>query len=114
MCNGVEQTPDAVYDPAADTLNVTLALRATDGWRITAEVHSGELISRRDRQIETLRKYLTAFRLNTSVKAEIERRWPDLLSGRIDLRSFSALTGEQADALASLMGVSKSNAQDLL
>jgi hypothetical protein len=64
---------------------------------------SGDLVSHRDRGMERLRKTLNAFQLNTAVKAEIERRWPELLSGHMDLRSFAALTGGQADVLANLL-----------
>jgi len=113
-CNGIEQAPNVVYDPEAETLTLLLTLRASDDWRFTAQVQAGELLSRRDWQIATLRKYLTAFRLHTAVKAEIEHRWPDLLSGSFDLRSFSALTGEQADALAGLLALSRAKAQGLL
>lgn len=111
---GAVQDLTAAYDPNAETLAVALLLHSGDDWRITAQVHTGELLSSRDRRLETVRKYLTAFRLQTAVKAEIERRWPDLLAGRIDLRSFSALTGEQADALASLLAGIKPPARDLL
>jgi hypothetical protein len=116
LCSGADQAPEADYDPAAKTLAVSLALRSGDEWLIEAGSGSVDLSSPGDLQMTHLRKYLSAFKLNTAVKAEVERRWPDLAAGKVDLRSFTALTGEQADALAGLLARRgmKPKEQDLL
>lgn len=104
--DGRFQTPAVLYDPDAERLVVygvqieptqrlTLRLRAADG---------ASLLSRRDRRLETVRRMLRAFRLDTGVKGGIDYDLPRLLEDPTALMEHSArLTASQMYALSTAL-----------
>jgi alpha-glucosidase (family GH31 glycosyl hydrolase) len=102
--NGVAMELATTYDPKTSTVSLaTIGLRPTEELKVVLSVHSGELVNRQDRSQEWLRKYLFHFRLDSWVKAEIERQWPTIAAGELDLHAFRTLTANQASALHSLI-----------
>jgi hypothetical protein len=92
------------YDPERAELRIGPFSLPTDQEIAIDVATAGEaLAARRDPGHATVRRYLSAFRLLTRVKADIDRLWPEVAAGRVDLRSFAALTGEQANALRSIL-----------
>jgi hypothetical protein len=102
--DGMDQIVEWVYDPENAVLRLgPLTVRPEQELVVEIGVSAGELLAQRDHSLRTLRKYLNAFRLQTRAKAEIDGKWPEVDAGRIDLRSFGALSGEQANALRSIL-----------
>lgn len=99
--NGQPVAVQTACNPHTDTLSFDpLMLGPTDELVITVEAgESGDLIERRDRSLDTLRKCLNAFRLDSWVKARIEAAWPAIRSGQVSLSSFPALDEAQRAAL---------------
>ena len=84
-----------------------IALQPADELAIDLSSRSGGLVTRQDRSLEHLRKYLRHFRLDSWIKAEIEAQWPRLAAGQLDLRAFRALSAGQASALQDLIVAKK-------
>lgn len=99
--NGAEQSPAADYDCATGTLalgNVVLA--PADELVVTLSARTGTLIARPDRRLETCRKLLRAFRVDTEVKRHIDDALPEILSEpRLLMRYARELTDAQVGAL---------------
>jgi hypothetical protein len=102
--NGVAAEAITAYDPETATLSLApIVLHPAEDLNIDLSVQSGDLLSRRDRSLDSLRKLLFHFRLDSWIKAEIERQWPRIAAGELDLHAFRTLTASQASALHSLI-----------
>jgi alpha-glucosidase (family GH31 glycosyl hydrolase) len=102
--NGVATELATEYDPKTTTLSLEpFSLSPSDEFKIHLFVSSGLLLSRQDCSRDSLHKFLFHFRLDSWIKAEIERQWPDIAAGKMDLHAFRALTASQASALRSLI-----------
>jgi len=97
-------TPAALtYDPLAETLTVEVAgLKPADALHLKASTSQPSLLSRRDRRGETIRAMLRAFRLDSRIKAQIDRDLPGLLSGERSLARYDA-SDAQLSALAHVL-----------
>jgi alpha-glucosidase (family GH31 glycosyl hydrolase) len=95
---------DWEFDENDETLTFS-PVRLTPGETLGVEVSAGfgGLIAPRDRTLETMQRYLSAFRLDTWVKYDIERDWPRLAAGELSLLRYAALTDAQRAALESLL-----------
>jgi hypothetical protein len=102
--NGVAQEPAFAYDPHTATLSMTsIALRPADELTIELSSLTAGLITRQDRSLTSLRKYLRHFMLDSWIKAEIEKQWPKITAGVLDLHAFRALSAAQFSALHNLI-----------
>ena len=91
------------YDLRRDALRFNaINLAHSDSMCITVQAQDG-LISQRDRKFDKLRTYLSAFKLDTRVKTEIDAHWAEILAGRANLRAYSDLTDAQIAVLDSLL-----------
>ncbi len=98
---GAPQNLQGEYDPQAETFSLpAVALEPTDGFTLRVSVTAGSLLSKRDRRMETCRKLLRAFRLESLAKWNIDEALPELLQepGRL-ARFRNALTDAQWAAL---------------
>jgi hypothetical protein len=87
--NGAEQNSSTQHDPLTETFSmkdVVLDSRAV--LVITLIVNEGELMSRRDRRVETCRKLLRAFRMESETKKKIDQNLPAIFANLNLLRSF--------------------------
>ena len=108
LLNGVAQEPRFAYDPRTATLSMdSIALHPGGELKIDISALTAELITRRDRSLETLRIYLRRFRLDSWIKAEIEKQWPNLSTGALDLHAFRALSAAQSSAVHNLIAAKK-------
>jgi hypothetical protein len=101
--NGSPVATSFEYD--ATTQSVRLApvtLTPADTLEVTVSAEGDMLLARGSRSAATLRRLLTAFRLDTRLKERIDREWPMVTSGAVSLRSFSGLSDAQIAALESL------------
>jgi hypothetical protein len=103
--NGRNHSPGLAYDELGEALTLTGVTREpTDELRLALSVRSGTLFSRRDRRLETCRKLLRSFRLDTNVKYRLDQDLIDILDGRSTLMSHSPdLKDAQLSALLSTM-----------
>ena len=102
--NDADITLDTSYDLPTETLSfAALPLQPGDEFKLSVQAVDGSLISARDRSIAKLNKYLKVFRLDSWVKQEIVRRWPDVAAGNVSLRSGAAITDAQLAVLESLL-----------
>jgi alpha-glucosidase (family GH31 glycosyl hydrolase) len=106
--NGLLQELASAYDPYTATLSLApVVLHPQDELTINLSSLSAELITRQDRSLISLRKYLRHFKLDSWIKAEIEKQWPKLDSGVLDLHAFRALSPAQSSALHNLITAKK-------
>jgi hypothetical protein len=71
----------STYDPATETLTIGgCVLRPDSALQLALHSAAASLLAPRDRRMETARKLLRAFRLDSWVKQDIDRRLPDLLA----------------------------------
>ncbi len=103
--DGVEQAPDFAYDEIQEQLAFgAVVLSPAEQLTLNIAVCSGSLLSKRDRRLETCRKLLVAFRLDSGVKARIDRDLPKLLDDPSRLMYHSAeLTEGQMAALWAIL-----------
>lgn len=88
--NGAEQAPGFTYDEATETLALDrVSLRPADRLSLTLVSHAGSLLAPRDRRLETCRKLLRAFRLDTEAKRRISDDLLAILAGRASLMRHS-------------------------
>ncbi len=101
----VERAPDFAYDDRQERLTFgAVVLRPAQKLTLTVLVRSGSLLSHRDRRLETCRKLLAAFRLDSGVKVRIDRDLPGLLDDPGSLMHHSAdLTEGQMAALSAIL-----------
>ena len=99
--NSPSCSPSFSFDAASDTLALAPQMLAP-GDSLVLALRGPGLQARRSRQLETLRKYLAAFRLDSWVKQGIEREWPKVAAGQMDLRLARSLSEAQRLALESL------------
>jgi hypothetical protein len=104
--DGVERATASTYDENQERLILgEVVLRPFEQLTLTVEVDSGSLLSKRDRRLETCRKFLAAFRLDAGVKGRIDRDLPSILKDPALLMYHSAdLTGAQMAALSAILG----------
>jgi len=99
-------TRPCTYDAATDTLSLSpVTLRPTDALTVTLSVQSGSLLSPRRRTLETCRKLLWAFRLDSEVKARLDGYLPAIIADAslltlCQVDRHSELTESQRRALA--------------
>ena len=103
--SGTNHSPGLAYDDLGEALTVTgVTLEPADELRLTLSVRSGTLLSSRDRRLETCRKLLRSFRLDSNVKLRLDQDLSKLLAGRSSLMSHSPdLKDAQFSALLSTM-----------
>lgn len=102
--NGETQEIISNYDPETETVSLAgLLLRPEDELVLTVRAESSGLLGARERGPEKLRRMLSAFRMNTRVKARIEGDWPGIAAGKIALRSHPEFGDAQINALRSLL-----------
>ncbi len=103
---GQEHPLEVAYDEAAETLSLAgLVLAPSEELTLTCSVHAGTLLSRRDRRLETCRKLLRAFRLDTEAKRRVDQELPALLEDPALLMVHSAyLSDGQLAALSNIIG----------
>ena len=99
--NGVDADPTLIYDQGGEVLTVDgIVLKPTDQVWLQLGVHSGTLLSGRDRRAKVCRKLLRSFRLDTNVKRRLDLDLDGILDGRASLMNYSAdLTDAQLSAL---------------
>jgi len=102
---GAQHRPmDYTYDEAAEALIIAgIVLTPWDELTLTCSVRARTLLSRRDRRLETCRKMLRAFRLDTDVKHQVDRALPGILENPALLMNHSAYLTDSH--LAALSGV---------
>jgi hypothetical protein len=89
LVDATAQAVPATYDEATETLTVgAYKLKADEGCALTLAMRAGNLLSQRDRTIETVRRLLKAFRLESQVKGQLDRDLPGFVGGRIDLSRY--------------------------
>lgn len=104
--NGVILDLPSSYEPQTATLSLSaVALSAAQELTVNLSVGAGALLEQADRSLARLHKYLSHFRLDTWVKAEIEKQWPKIAAGEMDLHAFRTLSASQASALHSLIAM---------
>jgi alpha-glucosidase (family GH31 glycosyl hydrolase) len=102
--NGNAQELAYSYDPHTATLSMAaIVLRPADELLVVLSTLSTGLITRQDRSLASLRKYLYHFKLDSWIKAEIERQWSKIAAGELDLNAFRTLSAAQSSALHSLI-----------
>jgi len=103
--SGTNHSPGLAYDDLGEALTVTgVTLEPADELRLALSVRSGTLLSRRDRRLETCRKLLRSFRLDSNVKLRLDQDLVELLAGRSSLMNHSPdLKDAQLSALLSTM-----------
>jgi len=103
--DGVEQAPDFAYDEDQERLTVGPAIvEPGQPLTLTLEVDSGHLLSRRDRRLETCRKLLASFRLDSQVKHGIDRDLDRILDDPSSLMFYGAdLLDAQINALSAIL-----------
>jgi hypothetical protein len=104
--DGAERAPDFAHDGDQERLTLGgIVLKPSEQLTLTIAVRSGSLLSKRDRRLETCRKLLTAFRLDSGVKVRIDGDLPQILDDPSSLMHHSAdLTGAQMAALSAVLG----------
>ena len=97
---------DYKYDETAETLGVAgIVATPSSELALTCGVSAGSLLSRRDRRLETCRKMLRAFRLDTVTKHRIDQELPAILQDPALLMNHSAcLTDSHLAALSNAIG----------
>lgn len=100
--NGLSHPAHSHFDPSTDTFDLT-DLPLAPGDALTLVLSGPGLQARRSRKLETLRKYLRAFRLDSWYKLGIEQAWPKIAAGEMDPRQARPLTEVQRLALESLL-----------
>ena len=103
---GQDRPVDYTYDETAETLSIAgIVLTPSDELNLTCSVRAGTLLSRRDRRLETCRRMLRAFRLDTDVKHQVDQDLPRILDNPAFLMNHSAsLTDSQLAALSCVIG----------
>ncbi len=99
--NGRERPVAMAYCPKTDTLRVqNICLAPGDNLALTLAVPTGDLISDRDRTVETCDRMLRAFRLDSWVKASLGARLPEIVQDSKALLDYDlALPEAQTRAL---------------
>jgi len=88
---GQDRLVDYTYHEAAETLSIVgIVVTPTDELTLTCGVRAGTLLSRRDRRLETCRKMLRAFRLDTAAKHQVDQDLLDILDKPALLMNHSA------------------------
>ena len=103
--NGLSSTPAVQYDEATETLELpAVTLKPTDELVLSLSVKEGALLSKRDRRIETCRKMLRAFRLESYTKLRIDGHLPEIIQDPNRLASVgSGLKDAHAAALTNVI-----------
>ena len=102
--NGAAVATSFVYDGATETVILApVTLTPADALELTVTAAGSTLLAPSNRTAGKLRKFLTAFRMDTRLKERIDRKWPLIASGAVSLRSFSGLSDAQVAALESLL-----------
>ncbi len=100
--NGAEQATGLTYDEATETLTLDrVSLGPAERLSLTLSAQAG-LLAPRDRRLETCRKLLRAFRLDTEIKRRVDEALPGILAGRVSLMQYAHdLTDAHVAALQS-------------
>ena len=95
------------YDETAEALSIAgIVLTPSDELTLTCSVRAGTVLSRRDRRLETCRKMLRAFRLDTDAKHRIDQDLPAILENPALLLNHGAyLADSHLAALSSVIKV---------
>ena len=102
--NGAAVATSYAYDEVTETVILApVTLTPADALELTVTAAGSTLLAPNDRTAGKLRKFLTAFRMDTRLKERIDRKWPLIVSGAISLRSYSGLSDAQMAALESLL-----------
>jgi hypothetical protein len=100
--NGHEAPVKWSYEDRTSTLRLApVAMRPPD--ELEVDIHGVVAIDPQQRTIEKLRKYLTAFRLETWTKMRIYQEWPRIAAGELSLRGINRLTDAQVAVLESFL-----------
>jgi len=93
------------YDAAAETLHVdAVTLNTSENLRLRLETDAATLLSRRDRQAETLLRLLKFFRLNTGVRNQLAGELDLVLADPAKLAPYIVMMSpSQARALCELL-----------
>ncbi len=96
---------DFSYDEQTETLAVQgVVLGPADKLALELAVGSGMLLAKRDRRLETCRKLLRAFRLDTGIKQQIDDDLVNILQGHSSLIKHSRTLGDaHLNALQSVL-----------
>ncbi|MFO7635500.1 MAG: glycoside hydrolase family 31 protein [Caldilinea sp.] len=90
------QAATTVYNAATQTLTVTIEdVRPDEAVTLTILVLQGELLATADRRADEVRRLLTAFRLGSLVKWQIDTDLPKLLAGEANLARYPLTPGQQ-------------------
>jgi len=106
LIRGQDRLVDYTYDEVAETLSIVgIIVTPTDELTLTCGVRAGTLLSHRDRRLETCRKMLRAFRLDTAAKHQVDQDLLDILDKPALLMNHSAyLADSHLAALSSVIG----------
>jgi len=104
--NGQDLSAGYAYDEAAETLSIVgIVLTPSNELTLTCSVRAGRLLSRRDRRLESCRKMLRAFRLDTEAKRRIDQDLLGILENPALLMNHSAsLSDGHLAALSNVTG----------
>jgi alpha-glucosidase (family GH31 glycosyl hydrolase) len=101
--NNQGQAVASIYDDANQTLTVTIDdVRPDEAVALTIAAQGG-LLSPADRRADEVRRLLTAFRLESLVKWQIDADLPKLLAGETTLARYPLTPGQQQALHHSLM-----------
>jgi hypothetical protein len=103
--NGTASDPTWTIEAEAERLTLqNIPLKPTDELELVLSVQSGSLLSKRDRQLETCRKLLRSFRLDSGVKVRIDEALPQILEDGDRLAPFAnVLKDAQLAALRNVL-----------
>jgi hypothetical protein len=98
----------ASYDSQTATFSLApITLAPMDELVVDLSTRSGGLVTQQDRSLANLSKYLRHFRLDSWIKADIEKQLPQLATGEVDLHAYRALSAAQLSALQGLLAANK-------
>jgi alpha-glucosidase (family GH31 glycosyl hydrolase) len=101
--DGQRQPVRAQYDPEIETWSLApVTLEPTDRLTLTIAKTGGSLLSKRDRRIEKIRRWLRRFRLETYMKNSLSNELPNLLEDPSGLAAYN-LTGAQMNVIGSTL-----------
>lgn len=90
--NDVPYDPKWTMEAEAERMTVKdILLQPTDELELVSSVQTGSLLSKRDRRLETCRKLLRSFRMDSGVKSRVDEALPQILEGGDHLAPFATV-----------------------
>jgi alpha-glucosidase (family GH31 glycosyl hydrolase) len=104
--NGKPAQVGYTYNDKLESLTVDgITLAPADQANLSISTGGADLLAKRDRRAEKLGRMLHSFKLDTWLKARINRDYQSLLSGEKSLIEYSGLNDAQASAITHLLNL---------